>query len=155
MTDDQAYLRSVIRDYEPQAVIMGPLAQLFSLEDENAASDMGKVTRFLSGLSREFGAAIQLAHHMNKNVNVRGGRSQFFDGARGSSALMGAVDASIGLGRKEGDKTGSLHLLLRDDEGWSFKFRWDGDKVLFARDESAEAVDDESTRHRTATTWGR
>jgi hypothetical protein len=54
--------------------------------DENSAADMGALNDAVTALIEATGAAVLLIHHSGKDANK---------GARGSSALLGAVDTEI------------------------------------------------------------
>lgn len=69
--------------------------------EENSALDMGKYIHNGDWLKREIGCALILVHHAGKDVAR---------GARGSSALLGAVDTSILVERDK--ETGVVTLTM-------------------------------------------
>ena len=81
--------------------------------------------RTINGLATELGILLVLVHHRRKDAagagapNIRG----FFASARGSSALVAAVDVGLGLLREQEDAHGWLYVLHRDEA--SFKEHFD------------------------------
>ncbi len=71
---------------KPSLVVIDTLARSMSGGDENTAQDIGRVIAVTDRLRDEFDAATALVHHAGKDPGK---------GARGSSSLLGAVDASI------------------------------------------------------------
>jgi hypothetical protein len=80
-------------DCEPALIIVDTLARNFGPADENSTQDMGA---FVANLDAElrlpWGAAVLVVHHSGKDAAK---------GARGSSALFGAVDAQYEVTRDE------------------------------------------------------
>ena len=111
-------------------VIIDTLARASAGVDENSASDMGEIVRAAEKIAAELGGVVVLVHHTGKD----GTR-----GMRGSTALIGAVDAAIEVNRsgsrrswtaakvKDGDDGGEEHFTLQvvewgaDDFGKPFK----------------------------------
>lgn len=115
---------------KPDILIVGPLAQLFALEDENSAAEMGKVIAALHGLMREFPTTVVLAHHLKKDAPLSR-TTAFFHGSRGSNALTAAVDAGIGLARRADRPAGHLVFLLRDGLRDTMDITFERDGLLF------------------------
>lgn len=78
----------------PVLIVIDTLARNFG-GDENSATDVGRFVRHVDVLRRRWKASVLIIHHSGKN----GER-----GARGSSALRGAVDAEYEVSRCDIDK---------------------------------------------------
>lgn len=78
----------------PTMIVIDTLARNFGGE-ENSAADMGQFVRNVDTLRRRWKATVLIVHHSGKD----GDR-----GARGSSALKGAVDAEYEVTRCDEDK---------------------------------------------------
>lgn len=126
-------LDAAIRTWRPDVVILGPLAQLYALDDENAAHEMGKVVSHLIEVSQGYGLVIQLAHHLNKSAKVTADTASWFDGFRGSNALASGADALLGLARRATKETGALVRLQRDGAEEPIQFRFNPSTLLFER----------------------
>jgi hypothetical protein len=70
----------------PALIVIDTLARSMRGGDENSAQDMGALNDAVGALIEHTGAAVLLIHHSGKNQAA---------GARGSSALLGAVDTEI------------------------------------------------------------
>jgi hypothetical protein len=134
-----AALKSTIRAFRPEVLIMGPLTRLFMLDDENDAVGMEKVNRVMLDLASEYNLSVQLAHHMRKGASTTADARTFFEGSRGSNALIGAMDAGIGLTRRPNGRTGRLVMLLRDGEQEPIPFSFDSEGLIFRYDERGAA----------------
>jgi hypothetical protein len=82
-------------------VIFDTLSYLFAGGDENAASDAVLVLQRIGRIQDETGAHVMLLHHPGKDKTK---------GARGSSALKGAVDTEITLSGGK-DAQGEIRTL--------------------------------------------
>lgn len=71
---------------KPVLVVIDTLARAMKGGDENSAQDMGALNDAVSALIQATGACVLLVHHSGKNKD---------NGARGSSALLGAIDTEI------------------------------------------------------------
>jgi hypothetical protein len=71
---------------QPALIVLDTLARAMASGDENSAQDMGALNAAVAALIASTGACVMLIHHSGKD---RG------KGARGSSALLGAVDTEI------------------------------------------------------------
>lgn len=106
-------VREKILDYWPDILILDPLVNLHSL-DENAASDMTIVMDTVNMLMRlRPGMSVIIIHHLNHSGYLRG-----------SSALFGSVDAQITL-RMDDSKNISLSARGREIE------EMDGVSIVF------------------------
>ncbi len=86
-------------DQRPAFVVLDTLARCHT-GDENSTQDMGRIVRACDAL-RSLGMTILLVHHSGKNSEQE----------RGSSALRGAADCILKLGRNEDD-----HLVLSNEK---------------------------------------
>lgn len=86
-------------------VVFDTLARCMS-GDENSQKDMGAAVVGCDRVRTETGAAVLLVHHEGKDVAR---------GPRGSTALLGAIDASI-RGKQDGSSIVFTVKDLRDDE---------------------------------------
>lgn len=69
-------------------IVIDTLARALSVSggDENSAQDVGSFNSAISALMESTGACVLVIHHSGKNKNA---------GARGSSALLGAIDTEL------------------------------------------------------------
>lgn len=81
LRDDMAQLPE-----KPVLVVIDTLARALKGGDENSAQDMGALNDAVGALIAATGACVMLIHHSGKNKA---------SGARGSSALKGAIDTEI------------------------------------------------------------
>lgn len=75
----------------PALIVVDTLARNFG-GDENSATDMGAFIRHLDGMRHEWKATVLIVHHSGKDKSK---------GARGSTALRGAVDAEYSATKDE------------------------------------------------------
>ena len=81
-----AALIEVAKRLQPSLIVVDTLARSIVGVDENSAKDMGEVVSYLDQLRKATGACVLVVHHTGKDTSA---------GARGSSALLGAVDTAI------------------------------------------------------------
>lgn len=74
---------------KPVLVVIDTLARALMGGDENSAQDVGAFNSAIAALIENTGACVLLIHHSGKNKNA---------GARGSSALLGAIDTELEVG---------------------------------------------------------
>jgi len=81
-------LASIIADLpeKPVLVVIDTLARALVGGDENSAQDVGAFNSAVAALIEATGACVLVVHHSGKNQNA---------GARGSSALLGAIDTEL------------------------------------------------------------
>lgn len=79
---------------QPALIIVDTLARVMVGHDENSAEDMGMLIATADRIRRATGATVGLVHHNNKQ-----------GGARGSSALLGAVHTIIECSREPNSRT--------------------------------------------------
>ena len=85
----------------PTLIVIDTMARNFA-GDENSAMDVGSFVRNADHLRRQWGATVLIVHHSGKDGDK---------GARGSSALKGAVDAEYEVTRSTDD--GLIRLTAR------------------------------------------
>ncbi len=109
-TDRQALAKYAAQLPRLSLIVIDTLAHALGSGDENSAKDMGEFNKTVALLKAKTGACILVVHHSGKNAE---------NGARGSSALLGAVDTEIcvepGLIRstKQRDMDGSATIGFR------------------------------------------
>jgi hypothetical protein len=81
-------LASIIADLpeKPVLIVIDTLARALMGGDENSAQDVGAFNSAVAALIESTGACVLIVHHSGKNQNA---------GARGSSALLGAIDTEL------------------------------------------------------------
>lgn len=84
-------LEDTIKRIKPILVILDPLYMMMGGVDENNATEVGDLLKWLTHLRNVYGVSILLCHHYNKgNGNTRGGQR-----VRGSSAFHAWVESAI------------------------------------------------------------
>jgi hypothetical protein len=88
---------------QPALIVLDTLARSMRGGDENSAQDMGDLNYAVTALIESTGACVLLVHHSGKNKAA---------GARGSSALLGAVDTELEVdgGRLQATKQRDVEL---------------------------------------------
>lgn len=94
-------------------VVYDTLARGTAGADENSAKDMGVAIDNCRILHEVTGATILLVHHSGKDVSK---------GARGSNALLGAVDVEIEISRLDNNRTATVSKLKDGEDGAQFGF---------------------------------
>lgn len=74
------------KNVKPSLIILDTLARNFGNGEENSATDMGAFIMVIGEMQRRIGCAVMVVHHAGKDDTK---------GMRGSSALLGAVDAEL------------------------------------------------------------
>ena len=77
----------------PKLIVIDTVARHFGESDENSTRDMNKFISLLDDLRRVWNCTILLVHHTGKDA---------MKGARGSTALRGAVDTEYALNSSDG-----------------------------------------------------
>lgn len=75
-------------EVKPVLIVLDTLARSIVGAEENSAKDMGLVVSHLDWIRRATGACVMVVHHSGKNSE---------SGARGSTALKGAMDTELQL----------------------------------------------------------
>ena len=71
---------------KPVLIVIDTFARALMGGDENSAQDVGAFNSAIAALVENTGACVMIIHHSGKNKNA---------GARGSSALLGAIDTEL------------------------------------------------------------
>lgn len=105
----------------PQLVVLDTLAALMT-GDENSVADIREALRPIQGLITDYGVTVALVHHVNK-----GGEGRMGNRMRGSSALWGACDGTLGFVRDEDDNgialdTGEVRVETKDNDPVRIRF---------------------------------
>jgi hypothetical protein len=140
------FLESEIVATGAKVVLMGPLAQLASVENENDAKEFNAIARTLVTLAVKHSVVFALAHHRRKDDSKKGPPNSItgvFASTRGSSALMAAVDGGIAILRDPEMPDGTLFVLQRDGEAYRIFVSFDKDGLIFKVDESDRMSVDE------------
>ena len=96
--EDLENISDLVAQVEPQIVVFDTLARSM-LGDENSTKDMNLIINSLDKLAQSYGCQFILLHHSGKDKSR---------GARGNSALLGAVDVAI-----EAIKSRDNEVILR------------------------------------------
>lgn len=81
-----------IHKLQPKLLVVDTLARCFGSGDENSASDMTKFIQNLDKIRNTLHCTILIIHHAGKSASA---------GARGSSALLAAMDTSIEIAKQD------------------------------------------------------
>jgi putative DNA primase/helicase len=100
---------------DPTVVVLDTLAALMD-GDENSVADIRTALRPIQDLITDYGVTVILVHHVNKTGEGRMGNRM-----RGSSALWGACDGTLGFVRKEdthglATDEGEVRVETKDDD---------------------------------------
>jgi hypothetical protein len=127
-------IRSLVRQNEIRVVIVGPLSQVAQIEDENKAGEVNALVRTINALATELDIAVVVIHHRRKGTVGHGpptSISGFFETARGSNALVAAMDVGIGLYRNQEDDHAWMLVLHRDSESFREYLAFDPHQLCF------------------------
>lgn len=84
--DDRGAILDIVGEFGPDLVLVDTLARHFRGGEENSSKDVGRYVQAVEEIAQETGAHVLSVHHLGKNTA---------NGARGSSALLGAVDTEM------------------------------------------------------------
>jgi hypothetical protein len=138
--DQQTWVSRLVdelADFQPRLLILDPLTRLHAL-DENAASDMARVTGALDEIRRALGCAVILVHHSRKRREGDEGL-HIAETLRGSSALW-AWGSTISVTRSVGSDTVRVEAELKDASPappFELGFLFEGGSVQLTYDGSA------------------
>jgi hypothetical protein len=117
-------------------VIIGPLAQVASIdENSNSADGMGPIVRTMTDLAARHRALVKLVHHLRKPAGAAQAPKsvdEFFYRVRGADALVAGVDVALGLWREPDATDGTLYVLARDGENVRIPLLFDARSLTFA-----------------------
>ena len=137
--DDPQHIAAIsdfISAHDIRVVVLGPLAQLADVEDENRAMGFNRVARNLADVATITHTLFVLIHHRRKPDARRAKRlsiKEFFDTSRGTNALTAAMDVGLGLDRDPESQAGELVVLSRDGAPARMSLRFDPDSLVFSR----------------------
>ena len=97
-----------------EVLIYDTLARGTTGGDENSAQDMGLAIANCRVLHDVTGAMVLLIHHSGKDASR---------GARGSNAILGAVDVEIEVTREDMNRTATVSKLKDGEDGLKFGFK--------------------------------
>lgn len=120
--DDYDALCAAIDDLavKPKLIIFDTFARIFAGGEENSARDVGETIVILGAIQERYETAVAIIHHAGKDESR---------GMRGSSALLGAVDAElecVKVSPEDGiERTGKLTVTKQKDgeDGVIFGYR--------------------------------
>jgi hypothetical protein len=115
-----------------QVLMIGPLAQVASITDENKAGEVNALARRLVDLAARQHVLIVLPHHRRKPDKATGQPHtvrDYFNSARGSNALVAGADAALGVAREPDAEIGVLYVLLRDGPAERLHFTFERDSL--------------------------
>jgi AAA domain len=123
MRNDKSTTRDIVETAKAKAALWGKPVRLIVIDtlaramaggDENSAQDMGAVVAIADSIRLATGANVCLVHHSGKDDSR---------GARGSNALLGAVDTEIRVDRDGLSRTATVKKQKDGQEGDSFDFK--------------------------------
>lgn len=109
----------------PKLIVVDTLARAMKGGDENSAQDMGALNDAIGALIEASGACVLVIHHSGKNKA---------SGARGSSALLGAIDTEIEVADRSITATKQRDLETGDPLGFRLH------PVLLGLDEDGDEI---------------
>jgi hypothetical protein len=101
--DGRKVIRELVKNYQPQVLVIDPWQSFIAGAEENSFKEMSGATTFLENLSEEYKLTLFIAVHMGKDLSR---------GARGHSVIAGWRDTSFTLKR---DRAG---LTVNVDPRW-------------------------------------
>jgi len=122
-----------------KVVLISSLAQVGGIEEENEQREINAIHDALRHLIDRTHVLVIVAHHRRKPAKEGAPRTidAFFDTARGSTALMAAVDVALGLIRGSDDPTGRMFYKGRDFPSRSWPIAFDKASLTFDIDWAA------------------
>jgi len=133
---DVAAIDELIATTGAGLVIIGPLAQVASIdENSNSADGMGPIVRTMTDLAARHRALVNLVHHLRKPAGAAQAPKtvdEFFYRVRGADALVAGVDVALGLWREPDATDGTLYVLARDGENVRIPLLFDARSLTFA-----------------------
>jgi hypothetical protein len=131
--DEVQELIKELKPLGPSLIIVDTLARAAAGADENSAQEMGVMVENCQTIINQIGATVMLLHHTGKDASK---------GARGSSAIPGAVDAEIYLERpKETENVRIANVgKMRDGPDYFTLFRYSLETVQLGVDEDGDKI---------------
>lgn len=137
---------------EPRLVVLDTLAALMT-GDENSVADIREALRPAQKLITDYGVTVALVHHINK-----GGEGRMGNRMRGSSALWGACDGTLGFVRDEdanglAQDAGEVRIETKDNDPRRIRFGFNYETMTLKADVKpaltiASLLDEVSRRQR-------
>lgn len=89
--DSRELIEKTIKEIKPVLVILDPLYMMMGGVDENSATEVGGILKWLTYLRNEYDVSVLLCHHYNKGTGTtRGGQK-----VRGTSAFHAWVESAL------------------------------------------------------------
>ncbi|MCR4289886.1 MAG: AAA family ATPase [Candidatus Scalindua sp.] len=107
--DEQKQMKITIEQYKPDMLIFDPLRNVHSLDEDNA-TEMSRLLRFLREINRNYSCSILLVCH-DKKPGIGNGKDRAAQ-VRGTSALVGWRDVAIFLDKAK-DEMAELQIYNR------------------------------------------
>ncbi len=111
-----------------QLVIVDTLARAMGHGDENSAQDMGAFIAACDRIRLNTGATVLIVHHTGKTGNA----------ARGSSALLGAVDTAIEVEKNDSGRV--ARVVKQKDSADGLELGFDLEVIELGQDDEGEAI---------------
>lgn len=112
-----------------QLIIVDTLARAMGTGDENSTQDMGAFITACDRIRTTTGCTVLIVHHRGKAQQ---------SGARGSSALLGAVDTAIEVEKRDGGRVAKV--VKQKDGADDQELGFDLEVVEVGRDEDDEVI---------------
>lgn len=106
--------KAVVALGDVSLIVVDTWARALAGGDENSAKDVGEAVSLCAKLHRATGATVVLVHHSGKDSTK---------GARGSTALLGAVDCEIEVSRCDDEREAGITKMKNGVDGTRFAFR--------------------------------
>lgn len=114
-----------------QLIVVDTLARAMGDGDENSAKDMSGFVKACDRIRVETGATVLIVHHSGKAKQ---------SGARGSSALLAAVDTAIEVEKKRGTVERKVKVIKQKDGADGVEFGFALRIVDLGRDQDGEVI---------------
>lgn len=137
----EAVIKKVIASrLKPGVLFIDTLARNFA-GDENSTRDMSLFVNNVMEIASRLGLAVVVVHHSGKDTTK---------GARGSIALLGAVDLAIEMTKAEGEKIATVRCRKQKDSeefpAFNVTATVTGPSLSLTYGGATKAVEDEATR---------
>jgi hypothetical protein len=110
--DDRDAILDIVGEIGPDLVLVDTLARHFRGGEENSSRDVGTYVASVEAIAQETRAHVMSVHHLGKNPT---------NGARGSSALLGAIDTELTV---IGDTRKGLSVKLSEQKDEESGQQW-------------------------------
>ncbi len=134
--DSLEQLDEVCRSIEPVLVVLDPLANMHSLEDENNAAGMNKILERLRYLRDLRKCSVMVVHHLRKQIFGEGG--SIGQRMRGSSVLHAKSESSLYV-EKFGDLL-HIHVENKMKPGRVLDVRFKNGSFVYEDESGAEVA---------------